>query len=55
MRTPSDCQRRTETVPAQDGTGRLPGSKNKHRAKRHDVDKTVKRAGSIKEHQARRG
>jgi hypothetical protein len=34
---------------ARDG---LPGSKNKHRAKRHDVGKTVKRAESIKEHQA---
>jgi hypothetical protein len=27
----------------------------KQRAKRHDVGKTVKRAESIKEHQARRG
>ena len=44
---------RTETLPA--GPGRPPGSKNKHRAKRHDVGKTVKRAESIKEHKAQRG
>lgn len=37
------------------GQGRPPGPKNKHRAKRHDVGKTVKRAESIKKHQARRG
>ncbi|MFJ1758662.1 NF041680 family putative transposase [Kitasatospora sp. NPDC088134] len=36
------------------GPGRPPGSKNKHRAKRHDVGKTAKRAESIKQHQARR-
>ncbi|TQF01215.1 transposase [Kitasatospora acidiphila] len=41
--------------PSRPGPGRPPGSKNKHRAKRHDVGKTVKRAESIKEHQAQRG
>lgn len=30
--------------PSKPGPGRPPGSKNKHRAKRHDVGKTVKRA-----------
>ncbi|WP_406054124.1 transposase [Streptomyces sp. NBC_01077] len=34
---------------------RPPGSKNKHRASHHSVGKTVKRAESIKEHQARKG
>jgi len=29
--------------------------KNKQRAKRHDVGKTVKRAETIKEHKARQG
>jgi hypothetical protein len=37
------------------GPGRPPGSKNKHRAKRHDVGKTAERAESIKEHKAQRG
>ncbi|MGW3874263.1 NF041680 family putative transposase [Streptomyces sp. NPDC005055] len=41
--------------PSKPGPGRPPGSKNKQRATRHDVGKTVKRAESIKEHQARRG
>jgi DDE superfamily endonuclease len=41
--------------PSRPGPGRPPGSKNKHRAKRHDVGKTVKRAESIKEHQAQLG
>ncbi|WP_443051326.1 hypothetical protein [Streptomyces sp. NBC_00190] len=40
--------------PSRPGPGRPPGSKNKHRARHHDVGKTVKRAESIKEHQARR-
>ncbi|MFB7668017.1 transposase, partial [Kitasatospora sp. NPDC056138] len=39
--------------PSRPGPGRSPGSKNKHRAKRHGVGKTVKRAESIKEHQTR--
>ncbi|MGP4091393.1 NF041680 family putative transposase, partial [Streptomyces sp. KR55] len=39
--------------PTRPGPGRPPGSKNKERAKHHDVGKTVKRAESIKEHQAR--
>ncbi|WP_034086716.1 hypothetical protein [Streptacidiphilus albus] len=34
---------------------RPPGSKNKHWAKHHDVGKTVKRAETIKEHQASQG
>ncbi|MGW5251119.1 NF041680 family putative transposase [Streptomyces sp. NPDC004129] len=38
--------------PSRPGPGRPPGSKNKHRASHHDVGKTVKRAESIKEHQA---
>ncbi|MCX5233402.1 NF041680 family putative transposase [Streptomyces sp. NBC_00233] len=41
--------------PSRPGPGRPPGSKNKHRASHHSVGKTVKRAESIKEHQARRG
>ncbi|MGW7201851.1 NF041680 family putative transposase, partial [Streptomyces chryseus] len=41
--------------PSRPGPGRPPGSKNKHRASRHGVGKTVKRAESIKEHQARTG
>jgi hypothetical protein len=41
--------------PSRPGPGRPPGSKNKHRAKHHDVGKTVKRAESIKEHQTQRG
>ncbi|MET8209574.1 NF041680 family putative transposase [Streptomyces sp. NPDC005373] len=41
--------------PSRPGPGRPPGSKNKHRARHHDVGKTVKRAESIKEHQAQRG
>ncbi|MGH3313279.1 MAG: NF041680 family putative transposase [Streptomyces sp.] len=41
--------------PSRPGPGRPPGSKNKHRARRHNVGKTVKRAESIKEHQAQRG
>ncbi|SFY03496.1 hypothetical protein SAMN02787144_1009244, partial [Streptomyces atratus] len=41
--------------PSRPGPGRPPGSKNKHRAKRHDVGKTVKRAASIKEHKAQQG
>jgi hypothetical protein len=41
--------------PSKPGPGRPPGSKNKHRTKRHDVGKTVNRTESIKEHQARRG
>ncbi|MFF4764859.1 transposase, partial [Streptomyces sp. NPDC001292] len=41
--------------PSRPGPGRPPGSKNKQRARRHDVGKTVKRAESIKEHQAQRG
>ncbi|MGW1365502.1 hypothetical protein ACWCQP_50595, partial [Streptomyces chartreusis] len=45
----------TAPKPSRPGPGRPPGSKNKHRAKRHDVGKTVKRAESIKEHRARRG
>ncbi|MFJ2037242.1 transposase, partial [Streptomyces sp. NPDC088019] len=38
--------------PSRPGPGRPPGSKNKHRAKRHNVGKTLKRAESIKEHKA---
>ncbi|MFE2038799.1 hypothetical protein ACFXBB_37390 [Streptomyces scopuliridis] len=41
--------------PTRPGPGRPPCSKNKHRAKRHDVGKTVKRAESIKEHEAHPG
>ncbi|GAA3379531.1 hypothetical protein GCM10020367_63470 [Streptomyces sannanensis] len=41
--------------PSRLGPGRPAGSKNRQRAKRHDVGKTVKRAESIKEHQTRRG
>ncbi|MFF1343199.1 NF041680 family putative transposase [Streptomyces sp. NPDC058290] len=41
--------------PSRPGPGRPPGSKNTHRARHHNVGKTVKRAESIKEHQARRG
>ncbi|MFD8726037.1 hypothetical protein ACFV2H_51040, partial [Streptomyces sp. NPDC059629] len=33
--------------PSKPGPGQPPGSKNKHRAKRHDVGKTIKRAESI--------
>ncbi|MEE1808184.1 NF041680 family putative transposase [Streptomyces sp. BE133] len=40
--------------PSRPGPGRPPGSKNKHRAKHHDVGKTLKRAESIKEHKAQR-
>ncbi|MEU6896208.1 NF041680 family putative transposase [Streptomyces sp. NPDC046557] len=40
--------------PSFPGPGRPLGSKNKYQAKHHDVGKTVKRAESIKEHQARR-
>lgn len=39
--------------PSRSGPGRPAGSKNKHQARRHGVGKTVKRAESIKEHQAR--
>ncbi len=45
----------TAPKPSRAGPGRPPGSKNKQRARRHDVGKTVKRAESIKEHQAQRG
>ncbi|GGZ71245.1 NF041680 family putative transposase [Streptomyces echinoruber] len=41
--------------PSRPGPGRPPGSKNKQRARRHDVGKTIKRAESIKEHQAQQG
>jgi hypothetical protein len=41
--------------PSRPGPGRPLGSKNKQRARHHDVGKTVKRAESIKEHQAHRG
>jgi hypothetical protein len=41
--------------PTRPGPGRPPGSKNKQRAKHHDVGKTIKRAESIKEHQTQRG
>ncbi|MDQ0808382.1 hypothetical protein QFZ63_000096 [Streptomyces sp. B3I7] len=41
--------------PSRPGPGRPPGSKNRHRARRHDVGKTAKRAESIKEHRAQRG
>ncbi|MFJ4382655.1 NF041680 family putative transposase [Streptomyces albidoflavus] len=41
--------------PSPPGPGRPPGSKNTHRATRHSVGKTVKRAESIKEHQAAAG
>ncbi|WP_327073007.1 transposase [Kitasatospora purpeofusca] len=41
--------------PSRPGPGRPAGSKNKNRAKHHDVGKTVKRAESIKDHQAQRG
>ncbi|WP_224274395.1 NF041680 family putative transposase [Streptomyces sp. LS1784] len=41
--------------PSRPGPGRPPGSKNKHRAKRHDVGKTVKRAKTIKAHDASQG
>lgn len=41
--------------PSRPGPGRPPGSKHKHRAKHHDVGKTVKRAESIKEHKAQQG
>ncbi|MGW3186220.1 NF041680 family putative transposase [Kitasatospora sp. NPDC001119] len=40
--------------PSRPGPGRPPGSKNKHRAKHHDVGKTVKRAKTIKAHDASR-
>lgn len=39
--------------PSRPGPGRPASSKNKHRARHHDVGKTVKRAESLKEHQAR--
>ncbi|MDI9889404.1 transposase, partial [Streptomyces sp. HNM0645] len=45
----------TAPKPTRPGPGRPPGSKNKQRAKRHDVGKTIKRAESIKEHQTQRG
>ncbi|MFG2692971.1 NF041680 family putative transposase [Kitasatospora sp. NPDC048407] len=38
--------------PSRPGPGRPPGSKNKQRATRHDVGKTVKRAKTIQKHQA---
>lgn len=41
--------------PSRSGPGSPPGSKNKQRARRHNVGKTVKRAESIKEHQAQQG
>ncbi|MEU5894328.1 NF041680 family putative transposase [Streptomyces sp. NPDC047461] len=41
--------------PSRPGPGRPAGSKNKHRARHHDVGKTAKRAESIKEHRAQRG
>lgn len=41
--------------PSRPGPGRPSGSKNTHRARHHDVGKTVKRAESIKEHQAHKG
>ncbi|MFC8016248.1 NF041680 family putative transposase [Streptomyces cinereoruber] len=41
--------------PSRPGPGRPLGSKNKHRARHHDVGKTVKRAESIKEHKAQQG
>lgn len=41
--------------PSRPGPGRPPGSKNKQRARHHDVGKTVKRAESVKEHQAQQG
>jgi len=41
--------------PSRPGPGRPPGSKNRQRAMRHVVGKNVKRAESIKEHQAQRG
>ncbi|MFI8194048.1 NF041680 family putative transposase [Streptomyces sp. NPDC085946] len=40
--------------PSRPGPGRPPGSRNKQRARHHDVGKTVKRAESIKEHQGQR-
>ncbi|GDY60480.1 hypothetical protein SVIO_111030 [Streptomyces violaceusniger] len=43
----------TAPKPSRPGPGRPAGSKNKQRARHHDVGKTVKRAESIKEHQAR--
>ncbi|MEU6014538.1 transposase, partial [Streptomyces sp. NPDC047515] len=43
----------TAPKPSRPGPGRPAGSKNSHRARHHDVGKTVKRAESIKEHQAR--
>ncbi|WP_433549053.1 NF041680 family putative transposase [Streptomyces sp. CA-294286] len=36
--------------PSRPGPGRPPGSKNRHRARHHDVGKTVKRAETLAEH-----
>jgi hypothetical protein len=41
--------------PSKPGPRRPPSSKNKHKAQRHDVGKTVKRAESIKGSAARSG
>ncbi len=41
--------------PSRPGPGRPPGSRNKQRARHHDVGKTINRAESIKEHQAHKG
>ncbi|MGB9998724.1 NF041680 family putative transposase [Streptomyces pseudogriseolus] len=40
----------TAPKPSRPSPGRPPGSRNKQRARHHDVGKTVKRAESIKEH-----
>ncbi|TQE18363.1 hypothetical protein SipoB123_33895 [Streptomyces ipomoeae] len=37
------------------GPGRPAGSKNRHRARHHDVGKTAKRAETIKGHRVQRG
>jgi hypothetical protein len=41
--------------PSRPGPGRPPGSRNTHRATRHDVGKTVKRDLTLEQHQNRKG
>ncbi|GAA2106875.1 hypothetical protein GCM10009759_45520 [Kitasatospora saccharophila] len=52
---PPDHPRPAAPKPTTPGPGRPPGSKNKQQATRHNVGKTVKRADTIKDHQARQG
>jgi hypothetical protein len=52
---PATTRPATAPKPTRPGPGRPPGSKNKHRAKHHDVGKTAKRAESIKKHKAQQG